>query len=1565
MPSVDNRIVRIEFDNKAFEQKIASTITSLGNLDKALEFKNAGQGLANIQAASDHVNFGGMAGAIDNINSKLGAMGAIGFSVIQSLTQSIIGFVTRVGGSLFDPIFEGGLNRAKQLEQARFMFEGLGIDVEQAMNSAKQAVLGTAYGLGEAAKVAAQFGAGGIQAGDQMTGALRAVAGAAAMTGSSFAEIGYIFTGIAGQGKVNTQDLMQFATRGVNAAAAIAKVMGTTEQAVRDMVSNGELDFQTFANAMDQAFGVHATEANKTFTGALANMKAALSRLGAAFITPQLTNFRDIFNGLTPVIDNFTAAIKPAIDTISVLTRFATNQFTEFLKGIDFSPLAASMPLITRGFLNIYEALKNVWNIGKQAFQHIFPSGFGDIVIKVALAFEQFTEKLHVSVDGMSRIRSIFEGFFSILSIGWTIVKEGVGFLLDLGKALLGIFGPGIADGMAKIGDFFTNLQDKLVKGGGIKSFFDGLEESLKKPLDALRRIKDAVGEFFDSFTKDAGDKVGDVADSVGDRFDALKDRLSAVWGPFLDAAGRIIDGLQPIAEGIIDWFKGLWDKLADGLTSQDFSNIFDALNTTLLGGIAALIAKFLKGGINFSLGPGFLNLGGTLQAVTNSLEGMQTVLKSEALLKIGEAIGILAAALLVLSTIDSESLTRALTAMSVGFGQLIGSFAALEKLSTGPTGALDFVGISAGLILLAGAMLILSVAVKILSTMDWDGLVKGLTGVTVLLGGLSLAVIPLSANSEGMIKAGFAIGEIAVAMTILAVAMKIMATMSWEEMAKGLVGVAGGLTAIVTALNLMPSDLAMVKAGFSILAISTAMVVLGGAVKIFASMDWETLARGMLGFALGLGAIVLAVNLMPKDAGSSATAILLVAGAILVMSAAINMLGDMSWENLAKGLVGVAVSLGLLVAAALVMEAGLPGAFAMVIMAGALVVLSKAIQTMGNMSWEDLAKGLIGLAVAIGLIAGASLLLTPVIPEILLLGAALLLLGAGIALVGAGAYLLAKAFETIAAAAEKLVTSLPDIGEAIGKTLPGLMKGLAEGVVEMIKVFTDAAPSIAKAVGILVTYLIDTFIKLTPKLVELMGKLLDGLIQLIYEYTEPLIAAGIHIIKSLLQGIEDNIEEIATMVVNILAKFLDGLAEGLPNLVESAVNLFGTFFTSVAEGLGELMPTLTIGVAAAFVEGFISGLEQNIGPAAEWFGGLADKVITWIGDVSTKLIQKGVDFLTGLYNGIVSAVGNVTTFFSQLPGNVISWIGDTLGTLLEKGADFLRGLLNGINSVVGEVTSFFSSLPGKVISWIGDTFGTLIGKGIDLMAGFAAGIGARFSQTVTWFTELPGHIVDFFDGALDWLVAKGEHIIQGLWNGMKRIWHQVEDWLGSVKDKVVDFITGPFDLGSPSKVMFKLGVFVMQGFHLGLKEAWDQNEIWMAKAVSNTSMLDVGDTVVEKMLNPISEVAKKLSDMPEFQPTITPVLDLTRVASDAGKIGDYIKNVNAVVPTVSFENAKVISTAQKIKAEDVSTTSPEPTSTNVNFEQNIYSPTQLSAADIYKQTRNQITIAKEELSVP
>ena len=401
--SYDDRIVRMGFDNAKFESGAKQTISTLDTLNEKLRLPGAEEGSKNIQRSVDSIDFSSMERAILNIEKRFSTLGVVSMNVISKITNGITGSVAKLEAATIGQIKSGGWNRAMNIANAKFQIEGLGFAWEQVEKAVSYGVKDTAYGLDAAASAASQLAASGVDFqktiettnGQDLTAmhkSLRAISGVAAMTNSSYEDIARIFTTVAGNGRLMGDQLLQLSSRGMNAAAKLAEVLNTTEEEVRDMVSRGKIDFETFAFAMDNAFGDHAKEANKTFTGALGNMKAALSRVGEIFSDPIINKTNTLFISLTSRIDEFKNKLK------SIKVPRTLDELEKQFHGISNNTTAYTETLKGMGerTISLGEDFSKMWQSGIDAFSTMIKSvdleWFDKLIQKVDTTINKITE---------------------------------------------------------------------------------------------------------------------------------------------------------------------------------------------------------------------------------------------------------------------------------------------------------------------------------------------------------------------------------------------------------------------------------------------------------------------------------------------------------------------------------------------------------------------------------------------------------------------------------------------------------------------------------------------------------------------------------------------------------------------------------------------------------------------------------------------------------------------------------------------------------------------------------------------------------------------------------------------------------------------------------------------------------------------------------------------------------------------------------------------------------------------------------------------------------------------
>lgn len=1218
MTEIDQRIVQMQFNNKQFESGVKESLDTIQNLKDGLNFQESEASLDSLYRKGQSFSLQGIADGVSALADRFSVLGIIGMTVIENLTNAAMNMGKKMLSNLVDPLIEGGERRAQAIQQAKFQFEGLGMDIDATMESALAAVKDTAYGLDEAAMVAAQLGASGLRAGEDMTTALRSVAGIAAMTGSSYADIGNVMVTVAGNGRLMGDQLRQLSYKGINAAATLAKYMGITESEVRDMVSKGQISFDLFSKAMDDAFGAHAKDANKLFTGALANMKAALSRIGAEVQGTKLNNLRDIFNALTPLIDEAHVALMPLITLLNELqttmAKFVVKNLETFLKAENFKPVY----IIFEGIVNILKGLGTILKPIKDAFAEVFPMATTKQMMSFAEGFKALTEKIKIGEETAKNIKLAFKGFFSIIKLGLKIVvtlAQGVFWLLDGISPLVTL----LWNASSALGGFLTSATSAISKTNIFANLIEGLGTLGEKIGGIFTKLNEVI-PFFLKWASTAGEIFGNL-------FKGISNGMS---------------GFDP------EKFLGVLNSGVFGVLLMNLVDIINKLKDIVTG-------KEL-------FGQAFKDMFG---AVQTSLEAWQQRLKADMLLKLAAAIGILAVSMVLMASIDSNKLAGVLTAMGILFAQLAGTFVAIDKL--GPAKLKGAVAIPALLISLATAILILATAMKILSTIDIGDLTKGIIAIATLCAILVGSAKLMEGSSKSLRKSAPGFILFATAIYILAAAVKKIGELPLSTIAKGVAGIAILCAELVIFSKVVGKSL-NVRTSISIMILAGALNALAEAVRSFGELNIKVLGKG-----LGAVAIVLAeIAIFMKATGDTKKVILtaiglnLIAAALLVMAKAIERIGGLSPKELITGLSGIAGVLVIMAIAMKLMTTALPGAAAVLVLAGALAILAPVLKTFGGMTIGEIAKGL-GMLAGIFVILGvAGVVLGPLLPVLLGLGGALALIGLGCVLAGAGLLAVAAGITALAAAGAIGTAALVAMVSALISLIPLTLKSLAQGIVAFCEVIAVSGEAITNAFTTIVMAILDMIITTTPKLVQAFMTVLTSVVRALVIAIPMFVRAGFQLLLGVLTGIRDNIGQVVTVAVDIVVNFVNALAANLPKVIDAGFNFVIAFINGLADSIRKNNPKL-IEAADNLLSAFLTA-------AKEWILASGDKI---------KKIGK--DIVQGFIDGVEARIEKIGTIAKTLGAALLTGIKKFLGinspstAFMEVGRYSMDGLALGV----------------------------------------------------------------------------------------------------------------------------------------------------------------------------------------------------------------------------------------------------------------------------------------------
>lgn len=588
--TVDERIVEMRFDNAQFEKNVQTSMSTLDKLKKSLKLSDASKGLDGIGKAAKTVSFDKMEKSLSVLEKRFTLLGTIKNKVFDRFADSAVNsmqkLISTINSFTIGGIKTGGYNRAANLEKAQFQLTGLlkdGAAVEAVMDNVKTSVDGTAYSLDAAAVVASQLAASGMRAGDGMLTSLKAVAGVAAMTGSNYEDIGRIFTQVAGQGRLMGNDLLQLSGRGMNAAATIADYLTkigngakVTEADVRDMVSKGKIDFNTFAKAMDDAFGEHATKANETFTGAMSNVKAALARIGEVFYTPIIADngpLVKLFNTLREKINLIKQAITPLVGTLSDIAIMFINAVTGIVEKLNIQKIIDWASKINDPIVDLTNRIKSIFDTLKDTIDDAV-----DPVVDAVDDIGGSLKDLDAIVDEviLGKWQNAPTRFEDLAAAGynWCEVQNKVNERLGCSF---------------RYTQDQIDAQDQLIKSQNqTASATDDAAESTNELTDAQKkRLKELVRMSDEqlrenNLTEDQIKALHDLtkmAEKLGMPVDDLIDKLEQINAKWL-----VLDGIKNIGTAIAKVFTAI---------GQAFSETFNAMKPETVFNVIAAFHKF------------------------------------------------------------------------------------------------------------------------------------------------------------------------------------------------------------------------------------------------------------------------------------------------------------------------------------------------------------------------------------------------------------------------------------------------------------------------------------------------------------------------------------------------------------------------------------------------------------------------------------------------------------------------------------------------------------------------------------------------------------------------------------------------------------------------------------------------------------------------------------------------------------------------------------------------------------------------------------------------------------
>lgn len=1243
MSGIDERVVGMKWDGAQFDAGVTKSLGTMDKLNQSLQLKGASKGFDEVGRAASRLSLQGIAAGVEDIKNKFTALRVAGVAALATITQKAVNAGLQFAKSLtIGPIKQGFDEYGTTLNSIQTILANTGLTGEAGLAKVNAALQNlntysdkTIYNFSEMARNIGTFTAAGVKL-NVATGAIKGIANLAALSGSSAQQAStgmYQLSQAISTGTVRLQDWNSVQNAGFggkvfqDALKRTARAHGVAVDAIikkegsfRASLQTGWLSSKILTDTLNQFTGDMTDKQLKqmgyTDMQIKAIQKMAKTAQDAATkvkTLPQLINTLQEAvgsgwaNTFTILVGNFAEAKNLFTGINDVVGGYITAQAKARNATLTTWKAAGGRAALLTGIGNIFKALVGVLKPIHDAFREIFPAKTGQQLAEMTKNFAKFTEHLKMGAGTSNALKQTFKGFFAVFDIGFQVIKGVAKFLASFFVSAQKGSG-GILRLTGGIGSLVSAFDDWLKKGNLIGGFFDMLIANKNRVLDPIMRAFSALGAIIGSVFSGIGGR-GNPLSGLTDSLSGVSGVLQAVGtvaGNVFDSIVNHLNSFADLAAGLAGAVKGIFNPFAKAAAVVQSIN---AVNASFQG--AATTGHEVKSAWQ-QVVDAFKAVGNFFRPVIGAIQAVFSGIKS----KIHDFVANMGI---------QDGLAVVNTGFFIAFYAMMRRFmGGLDKLVRAGAGTLNSLkgifnqvtsnlktmqtSIRADIILkIAAAIALLAGSIYLLSRIKVANLGAALGAVSVLMaelvGAFAAMQGPLNSGALNPKKAltmnaiATAMVTMASAIVIMSGAVAILGNMDVATLGKGLGAVAAIMAAITTMTVILGKSgggATMVLAATGMAILAAALIAFAGAILLYDKIDGGKIADGTIKIALMLVALGLAFRAFPTNMILTAAGLAIVSGALVAIAGVLELFGHMSVKELAKGLITLGIAMGILAVAMIAMSGTISGAAAMLVMAGALAIFVPVLATLGSLPIKTIVVALVALVAAFVVLGLAGVVLAPVVPVLLGLGAAIALLGLGAALAGAGMFLFAAGLTALAAAgAAGAAAALAAIG-VIAQAIPLIAQQLGLGLVAFAKVIGDSAGPITTALGKLLIALLDMIIKVIPKVAQLIITLLLNVLKIARSYIPNFVDSAVQIVIALLRGFTKSIPKVVGAATDLIIAFINSLAKNSVKMVNAAFHAILTFVNGITDAINTYAPQLQAAggrLAFAIADGMTLGL--------------------------------------------------------------------------------------------------------------------------------------------------------------------------------------------------------------------------------------------------------------------------------------------------------------------------------------------------------------------------------------
>lgn len=996
MSGVDERIVRMTFDNQKFVEKAKQTIQVMSNLKASLKLDKISTGFDKIQTSSKKLNLTSIAEDVDTISNRFNAMGVIAASALQKITHQAVAAGERlVSAFTIDPIKTGFEEYETQINAVQTILantESKGStlkDVNAALDELNKYADMTIYNFTEMTRNIGTFTAAGVDL-DTSVSAIKGIANLAAVSGSTSQQAStamYQLSQALAAGTVKLMDWNSVVNAGMggqvfqDALKETARVHGIAidsmikeEGSFRETLQHGWLTSEVLTETLSKFTG-DLTEAQLKSMGYTEKQAAAILKMGvtANDAATKVKTFTQLMDTLKEAAQSgWTSTWEILIGDFEEAKAFLTELSDTFSAMIGQSAEARNTLLtgwkdlggrdmLIQSLRNSFQALLALLKPVQEAFEEVFPPVTAEMLLQMTQSLKDFTASLMISGRTAENIKNIFKAIFSVFKIVGSVAlvaAQAIGKLIGLAARVVEILLYPVGDIariFATIVDYVFQFVDGLGKFAQSIASLESVQMLLGTLATLFGTIQNVVGMVYDKFRSLAFAVVDNAFGTSALVFSKIADALNFLAGHLNNAIVKAVEFVStlkdlPVVQGAISKLSNAFNTLRTNVSAvvsvvkDRLTSIFESAKSVLGPYVEQILPALQSAGekVKNFLTDVFVNGVPITDKISHIFEVLSTRAREIVNIDFSSIIDNLKSYKdRILETVDASG---KLEAMKNIFGGMKTSFSSFMSSTT------DIVG---------------KVKEKILEFTSW----------------LSDKVANISIGD--VIAAGAGASLIAFAMSLTKF------TNIAADAIKPVAGILEGVQDIEKSVAGYINSLAKVKQAEArnatlngVAKLIQSLALLAGAVALLANMDQEKVKTSAIVLGALAGGLILITavaakmlaEVNPEAIAKFSWSMLATGVSLIMMTKSLKTLAEIPTDRIASSLIAMGVMMAELAAFIIVVSRLAPsiaaGSGSMIAMSVALLLMSKAMGSLGDIDPSQIIAsiavlGLLGLLTA------------------------------------------------------------------------------------------------------------------------------------------------------------------------------------------------------------------------------------------------------------------------------------------------------------------------------------------------------------------------------------------------------------------------------------------------------------------------------------------------------------------------------------------------------------------------------------------------------------------------